>query len=261
MMKIGYCAPSSFIKEVKEAGFDYIELPLCAIAEEPEEAFEEILSQLKAESLPCLASNMFLPKRVRVTGKDVNLETAAAYCEKALSRAQRLGNRTVVLGSCGARNVPGGFPMEKAWRQFEEFGRMAGDIAAKYGVVIVLEPINATETNLMKTVIEGVALARKINHPNVKALADYFHMQVEKESTGSLLAAGEDLYHTHTAALIGRSLPLEYDQEAQSVFTRALKQIGYDGGLSIETADYRQPLPEMRQSLQLMRRLTEQAQA
>ncbi len=55
--------------------------------------------------------------------------------------------------------------MEKAWRQFEEFGRMAGDIAAKHGVVIVLEPINGTETNLMKTVIEGVALARKINHP------------------------------------------------------------------------------------------------
>lgn len=255
-MKIGYCAPSSFIKEVKEAGFDYIELPLCAVAAESEEAFQGILSQLKAEALPCLASNMFLPKQIRVTGNDVNLKTAAAYCEKALSRAQRLGNRTVVLGSCGARNVPGGFPMEKAWRQFEEFGRMAGDIAAEYGVVIALEPINGTETNLMKTVMEGVALTRKINHPNVKALADYFHMQVEKESAGSLLAAGEDLYHTHTATLVGRSLPLEYDRETQSVFTKALKQIGYGGGLSIETADFRQQVPEMKRSLELLRNLT-----
>lgn len=200
-MKIGYCAPACYIREVKEAGFDYIELPLCSIAAETDQSFEKILAQLKSENLPCLASNMFLPKSVRVTGNDVNLKTAAAYCETALSRAQRLGNRAVVLGSCGARNVPGGFPMEKAWRQFEEFGRMAGEIAAKHDVVIVLEPINGTETNLMKTVIEGVALARKINHPYVKALADYFHMQVEKEGMSSILAAGDDLYHTHTAAL------------------------------------------------------------
>ncbi len=255
-MKIGYCAPSCYIKEVKEAGFDYIELPLCSIAAETDEAFEKILAQLKAENLSCLASNMFLPKTVRVTGNDVNLETAAVYCEKALSRAQKLGNRVVVLGSCGARNVPGGFPMEKAWKQFEEFGHMAGEIAARFDVVIVLEPINSTETNLMKTVIEGVALARKINHPNVKALADYFHMQVEKESTGSILAAGDDLYHTHTAALVGRSLPLEYDQKSQMHFIRALKQIGYRGELSIEPADYRQPLSEMKQSLNLLRELT-----
>lgn len=185
-MKIGYCAPACYIREVKEAGFDYIELPLCSIAAETDQSFEKILAQLKSENLPCLASNMFLPKSVRVTGNDVNLKTAAAYCETALSRAQRLGNRAVVLGSCGARNVPGGFPMEKAWRQFEEFGRMAGEIAAKHDVVIVLEPINGTETNLMKTVIEGVALARKINHPYVKALADYFHMQVEKEGMSSI---------------------------------------------------------------------------
>lgn len=260
-MKIGYCAPSCYIKEVKEAGFDYIELPLCSVAAETDQAFEEILAQLEAASLPCLASNMFLPKSVRVTGNDVNLETAADYCEKALSRAQRLGNRVVVLGSCGARNVPGGFPMEKAWKQFEEFGRMAGEIAAKHNVVIVLEPINGTETNLMKTVIEGVALARKINHPYVKALADYFHMQVEKESIGNILVAGDDLYHTHTATLVGRSLPLEYDQETQSHFIKALKQIGYRGELSIETADYRQPLPEMRQSLNLLRSLVQQAEA
>lgn len=112
----------------------------------------------------------------------------------------------------------------------------------------------------MKTVIEGVALARKINHPYVKALADYFHMQVEKEGMSSILAAGDDLYHTHTAALVGRSLPLEYDQEIQAYFIKALKQIGYRGALSIETADYRQPLSEMRQSLSLLQSLAEQAE-
>ena len=76
-MKIGYCAPACYIREVKEAGFDYIELPLCSIAAETDQSFEKILAQLKSENLPCLASNMFLPKSVRVTGNDVNLKTAA----------------------------------------------------------------------------------------------------------------------------------------------------------------------------------------
>ena len=71
-MKIGYCAPACYIREVKEAGFDYIELPLCSIAAETDQSFEKILAQLKSENLPCLASNMFLPKSVRVTGNDGN---------------------------------------------------------------------------------------------------------------------------------------------------------------------------------------------
>ena len=73
-MKIGYCAPACYIREVKEAGFDYIELPLCSIAAETDQSFEKILAQLKSENLPCLASNMFLPKSVRVTGNDVAYE-------------------------------------------------------------------------------------------------------------------------------------------------------------------------------------------
>ena len=55
-MKIGYCAPACYIREVKEAGFDYIELPLCSIAAETDQSFEKILAQLKSENLPCLAS-------------------------------------------------------------------------------------------------------------------------------------------------------------------------------------------------------------
>ena len=51
-MKIGYCAPACYIREVKEAGFDYIELPLCSIAAETDQSFEKILAQLKSENLP-----------------------------------------------------------------------------------------------------------------------------------------------------------------------------------------------------------------
>ena len=47
-MKIGYCAPACYIREVKEAGFDYIELPLCSIAAETDQSFEKILAPTKA---------------------------------------------------------------------------------------------------------------------------------------------------------------------------------------------------------------------
>ena len=41
-MKIGYCAPACYIREVKEAGFDYIELPLCSIAAETDQSLSLI---------------------------------------------------------------------------------------------------------------------------------------------------------------------------------------------------------------------------
>ena len=67
--------------------------------------------------------------------------------------------------------------------------------------------------------------------------------------------------HTHTAALVGRSLtPRNTTRKFKLSFIKALKQIGYRGALSIETADYRQPLSEMRQSLSLLQNLAEQAE-
>lgn len=48
-----------------------------------------------------------------------------------------------------------------------------GDVAAKYGITVVVEPLQTKETNLINTVAEGIEIVKKVDRPNVKCLADF----------------------------------------------------------------------------------------
>ena len=39
------------------------------------------------------------------------------------------------------------------------------------------EPNNRTETNMLNTFFDVVALAKAVNHPNVRCLQDYYHLK------------------------------------------------------------------------------------
>lgn len=60
--------------------------------------------------------------------------------------------------------------------------RRAGDIVAPYGLTLVMEPLN-TRTNhpgiFMQSIAQGYAVARGVNGPGVKILADVYHEQIQ----------------------------------------------------------------------------------
>ena len=75
-------------------------------------------------------------------------------------------------------------------------------------------------------------LAAQVRRPNVQVLADAFHMFQEGESMDQIRRVGR-LAHTHVATLAGRRYPLEKDLLLEEFF-RALADIGYAGGMSVE---------------------------
>lgn len=93
---------------------------------------------------------------------------------------------------------------ELCLKQFEKATFIAGDIAAKYNIMIVIEPLESSKTNI-------------INSVNLK----HFHIA---NPDGGLYPKKEDLYD----------------------YTKELKEIGYDGNMSIEgkTTDFESDLPE-----------------
>ena len=60
--------------------------------------------------------------------------------------------------------------------------RRAGDIVAPHGLTLVMEPLN-TRTNhpgvYMQSIAQGYAVARGVNSPAVKVLADCYHEQIQ----------------------------------------------------------------------------------
>ena len=254
-MKIGYCAKPKDIELIKELGYDYIELPLATLAEMSDEEFDAVVKDLEVNKLPCQACNLFLPKSQKITGANRNHPAALAYAELALSRAEKVGAKYVVLGSSGSRNIPADYSPAEALGEFVEFCKACGPIAQRYGVTVVIEPLNSMESNMINTVAEGHNLVLRTAHPNIKVLADYYHMLIEKEPLSSIAEAGGDLQHTHTANLLGRVIPQAADEAVQKKFVDALKGIGYSGGLSIEGKFVENQKIEAANSLTLMRKL------
>ena len=121
----------------------------------------------------------------------------------------------------------------EAYRQLVKVYRITGDIAAQYGVKVVIEPLSRKETNMICTMAEGAILEADVNHPNVGLLSDFFHVCANHDSIGDMEMIRK-FGHIHIASGNGRRYPVSEEGERYGEFMRTLKAIGYDGRISIE---------------------------
>ncbi len=111
--------------------------------------------------------------------------------------------------------------------------------ASTYNVPLLYEPLNRYETNLIKTMEEGVAFLSQLQTGNVKLLADLFHMNIEEADVAAALVTGGDFIgHIHFVDSNRRAAGLGHTDFAP--IAAALKTIGYDGYLCAEAF----PLPD-----------------
>ncbi len=233
-MEIGCCVPHDEIPAARQAGFAFAELSvarsLCPL--EDEAWWRARRAEIQAGGLPILATNVFFPGDWRLTGPQADLQATRRYAQTAVQRVAELGVRVMVLGSGGARRVPDGYPREAALDQLRATLAAIGDIAAPHGITIALEPLRKAETNLVHTVAEAIEIVRPLAHPHVAALADLYHIYEEGEPLDNVLAAGPLLAHVHVADT-GRLAPGTGQYDYPGFFAR-LRQVGYQGGVSVE---------------------------
>jgi sugar phosphate isomerase/epimerase len=221
------------IETLAESGFDYIELSLRDNMDLSEAAFLSLLRRIERSGIRCEVCNNFFPTRIRLTGPTADVSSALDYAEKAMERAARLGARIIVFGSSGARNIPHGFAHERAWGQLAEFLVRLGPLAEKCGMAIAVEPINASESNIINLACEGLRIVKEVNHPNIQLLIDFYHLTAEKEDPEIVLKAGSLIRHVHFAEPEGRIFP-KVEKESYVHFFSHLRRIHYSGRCSIE---------------------------
>ena len=234
-MRLGVCCfkPEHFAI-AKEAGFDYVEGSLMDIAKMDEaewKAYKRALSDsgLKAECFCCALFGFSL------VGDEIDYDGIAAYFDAALARAQEVGAQIVVIGSGKARTIPEGYDRQKAIEQFCKVLSLCGDIAQKYDIRVVIEPLGPKETNLVNTVAQGKEIARLTNHSHVGCLVDFFHAYCANETMDAVSETTDPVWHAHIArANEDREVPRAEDAEQVKVWADALKLSGYDARLSVE---------------------------
>ena len=232
---IGVCTGIENAALVRQHGYAYLEAAVgrLLVPGEPEAGFAPRYEAFQASVLPVSCYNNFLPGSLKSTGPKADHAAVLEYAETAFKRARRCRSRIIVFGSSGSRGIPAGFSRAKATEQFVALLREMGPIAAKFGITVVIEPLNRKECNFVNTVAEATRIAQAVNHPNIRVLADFYHMLLEKEGPGAIVKAGPLLAHCHIAEAKDRRAPGTYGEDFTGYF-RALKEIRYRGGISIE---------------------------
>jgi len=233
-MRYGICLNSSALAAGYEAGFDFAELAVAELKPlEDEAVFAPIRAALLSSPLPVQACNCFLPAALKVVGPEIDVAAIRAYMEVALRRASEVDVGVVVFGSGGARRAPDDFSLQVAEEQFSAAARMAADIAARYNIIIAIEPLNTDECNIVNMVAEGAQIVKAVDHPHLRLLADIFHMVKLGDDFSNLSAVMPYLAHIHTDSFSLPGLHGGVDYDGPAFFT-PLIQGGYQGRLSLE---------------------------
>jgi sugar phosphate isomerase/epimerase len=233
--RLGVCTSIGNAAILKAGGCDYIEESVQGflIPDRPEAEFREKARALTGSALRVRACNSFLPGSLKSVGPEPRHDEIVAYAETAFRRARETGIGTIVFGSSGSRSIPEGFDPKEARLQFVRLLRRLGPVARKHGIVVVVEPLQRSECNFINTVAEGAAIVEEAGHPNVRLLADIYHMLRENEGPESLAAADPLLKHVHIAEKDRRTAPGVAGDDF-TPYLRALRRIGYAGAISLE---------------------------
>ena len=233
-VSVGVCTRD--VEAAKTYGFDYIEPSAADVAAMSEEEFGQFSGRVLASPLRCQALNGLIRRPdLKVVGDQVSLNAVGDYLEPCLARSRRLGASVAVWGSAGSRNVPENFPRPRANQQIADFLRLAGDIARRHDLLIAIEPLRHQESNILNTGEESLAMVRRVNHPQVRMIIDYFHLREENEDPRILETARNEIVHFHFANPHGRLWPHDLKEDDHyAPFFNYVKKIGYSGGISIE---------------------------
>jgi sugar phosphate isomerase/epimerase len=237
-MQFGICMPMDRSAKLRDAGWDYLEALVHQLLQgtTPNEQWNG-RAIAAAAGLSIAAANQLLPGSMKVTGPAVDFERLQQYMRVITRRAAEIGIKTLVFGSGVARNVPEGFNRNEARRQILDFVKMSAPLCARHDLVLVAEPLNRGECNIINSLSEAMEYVRSVDHPHFQCLLDSYHFWLEDEPLENLADAMPWIRHVHVADKLGRSAPGESGASDYRPLFETLKRGGYDGPITVETLD------------------------
>ena len=186
---------------------------------------------------------------VFVVGKEENpVSDVAAIRAKALDRIKWGIDRAHDLNAklmCGPFHSAHAIfakraPTDHEYEWSAEVLRSAGDYAAQAGITLALEALNRFECYLCNTMEQLIRLLKTINHPNVKAMFDTHHGNIEEKNFNKAISAIAPLLaHVHISEN-DRGTPGDGQVHFEEAFSN-LAKINYNGWLTIEAFSRNDP--------------------
>ena len=224
------------IPKAKELGFEVIDLAIGHPFEFPVRA---VLEEKDRAGIQCVTTTTL--------GADTDLISPdPAIRQRGIEHMKKMVDINRILGSkilagviyAGWGCLSGKPRTEQEWEWSVNAMREITQYAADtWDGILAVECVNRFETHFLNIAADGVQYCKDVGMPNIKVHLDCFHMiREEKSFAGAVKTCGKEyLGYVHVnendRGIPGTGLvPFEE-------FFRALKEIGYDGPLTIESFD------------------------
>ena len=241
-MKIGMCMflwttsvgrkHEKLLRDIRQTGFDGVEIPIFEGAPDDYRRLGDLLDRIGLErtavsAMGDPAMNLISPD-LATRRRGIDYMKWAIDCAEALGADTLSGPLHSTLGQ-----FSGNGPTAAELKRSVSSQRAIGDHAGKHGVTIGLEALNRFECYLVNTMDDLAAHIDAIGHPNIRAMYDTFHSNIEEaDPIGAFTRNRDRIVHVHISEN-DRGVPGRGNIPWAETF-RALRENGYDGWLTIE---------------------------
>lgn len=165
-------------------GFDAVELTAAKHLpiESSSERRHEVKRWIHESGIVCSGLHYIFDGTVKLATADRELnKKCTEYLCRVIDVAADVEAPTVIIGSGGAtRHLDKEADREEATKCMADVIHSAGEYASKKNVFLAVEAINRYETNCFNTMKEATEFVTGIDHPNVRTMADTYHMNIEE---------------------------------------------------------------------------------
>jgi D-psicose/D-tagatose/L-ribulose 3-epimerase len=218
-------------ERLKKIGYDGIE---CFMAEQNPEVYKKFAKFLQSTGLEATCVLGVGPDENPASDSQAVRNKALDRLKNAIDCAQALNSKIICGPFHSAFATFAGRPPEAneyAWSA--EVLHAAGDYAAQADITLTPEALNRFECYLCNTMDHLSMLVSKVSHPNVKAMFDTHHANIEeKKLSTAIKKIAPVLAHVHISEN-DRGTPGDGHVSWDETFS-TLAEIKYKGWLTIE---------------------------
>ena len=200
---------------------------------------KELRDILRSEGLTFAGMHWLLvtPKWLHITTGDKSVrERSWEYFGKLVDFCGDLGGAVMVLGSPKQRGTQGASREDATKHLAEGLARLAPRAAARHAT-ISLEALDHTQTDVVNTLAEAVAVVKQVKQPSIQTMFDFHNIPDETEPPEVLVRRYRPMIrHVHINEMDGRH-PGTGHFDFLPVL-RVLKETKYTGWVSLEVFDF-----------------------
>jgi D-psicose/D-tagatose/L-ribulose 3-epimerase len=218
-------------EKLKDLGYDGVEF---AIDQQSQAVYKRFGAHLQEIGLKSTCVLVVGPAENPISASAAVRAKAVDFLRAAIDRAYALGAGLIAGPFHSAfATFTRREPQPEEYERSAEVLRKAGEHAAQAGIILTPEALNRFECYLCNTMEQLVGLIRRVDHPNVKAMFDTHHANVEeKKLEVAIRTVAPLLAHVHISEN-DRGTPGDGHIPWEETFA-ALAEANYSGWLTIE---------------------------